>query len=56
MPKGTAVRLNPGVWHLAALPVNLEEGHVLIVLPERTYKNDCVVVDYPEADWVKIEL
>lgn len=56
VPKGTAVRLNPGVWHLAALPVNLEEGHVLIVLPERTYKNDCVVVDYPEADWVKIEL
>lgn len=56
VPKGTAVCLNAGVWHLAALPVHLDEAHVLIVLPERTYKNDCVVVDYPEEDWVEIEL
>lgn len=56
VPKGTAVRLNPGVWHLAALPVNLDVAHVLIVLPERTYKNDCVVVDYAEEDWTEIEL
>ena len=56
VPKGTAVRLNPGVWHLAALPVNLDVAHVLIVLPERTYHNDCIVVDYAEEDWTEIEL
>ena len=56
VPKGTAVCLNAGVWHLAALPVNMDEAHVLIVLPERTYNNDCVVVEYPEQDWVEIEL
>lgn len=56
VPKGTAVRLNPGVWHLAALPVHQDIAHVLIVLPERTYKNDCVVVEYDRDDWVEIEL
>lgn len=56
VPKGTAVRLNPGVWHLAALPVNLDVAHVLIVLPERTYQNDCIVVDYAPEDWVEIQL
>ena len=56
VPKGTAVKLNPGVWHLAALPIHLDVAHVLIVLPERTYMNDCTVVDYDEKDWVEIEL
>ena len=35
---------------------NKELAHVLIVLPERTYFNDCVVVDYPEEQWVEITL
>lgn len=56
VPKGTAVRLNPGVWHKAALPVNNDVCHVLIVLPERTYHNDCVVVGYADEDKVLIEL
>lgn len=56
VPKGTFVRLNPGVWHMAALPVNVEEAQVLIVLPERTYKNDCVVVEYSEKEQIEIEL
>ena len=56
VPKGTAVRLNPGVWHKAALPVNNDVCHVLIVLPERTYHNDCVVVNYAEDDQILIEL
>lgn len=54
VPKGTMVLLNTGVWHLSAIPVNKETAHVLIVLPERTYLNDCVVVDYPEEKWVEI--
>lgn len=54
VPKGTMVLLNTGVWHLSAIPVNKETAHVLIVLPERTYLNDCVVVEYPEENWVEI--
>lgn len=54
VPKGTMVLLNTGVWHLSAVPVNKETAHVLIVLPERTYLNDCVVVEYPEEKWVEI--
>lgn len=54
VPKGTMVLLNTGVWHLSAIPVNLELAHILIVLPERTYHNDCIVVEYPEEKWVEI--
>ncbi len=56
VPKGTMVRIHTGVWHLSAMPLNLDIAHVLIVLPERTYFNDCIVVDYPEDRQVEIEL
>ena len=56
VPRGTMVVLNTGAWHLSAIPVNKELAHVLFVLPERTYFNDCVVVDYPEDKWVEIIL
>lgn len=56
IPKGTMVLLNAGVWHLSAIPVNKELAHVLIVLPERTYQNDCIVVNYPQEQWIEIEL
>lgn len=29
------------------IPLNKEKAHVLIVLPERTYKHHCTVVAYP---------
>ena len=56
VPKGTLVKLNTGVWHLAALPVNNDLLHVMIILPERVYANDCIVCEYPEEDWVEITL
>ena len=56
VPKGTLVCLNLGVWHLSAMPINLDTAHVLIVLPERIYLNDCIVVDYPEERQVRIEV
>lgn len=56
VPKGTLVCLNTGVWHLSAIPVNQEIAHVLIVLPERIYNNDCIVVNYPEEKQVEIVL
>lgn len=56
VPRGTLVCLNLGVWHLSAMPINLDTAHVLIVLPERIYLNDCIVVDYPEERQVRIEV
>jgi ureidoglycolate lyase len=56
VPKGTMVCLNTGVWHLAPYAVNKETGHVLIVLPERIYHNDCIVVDYTEEQKYEIVL
>ena len=56
VPKGTLVKLNTGVWHLAALQVHNELLHVMIILPERTYANDCIVCQYPEDRQVEIVL
>lgn len=56
VPKGTFVCLRTGAWHLAPMPVNKDVAHVLIVLPERIYHNDCIVVDYPEEDQFEIVL
>ena len=56
VPRGTMVKLNTGVWHLAALPVHNDVLHVMIVLPQRTYANDCTVCDYPEDRQVEILL
>jgi ureidoglycolate lyase len=44
IPKGTIVVLKPGVWHHAPFAVRKNETvSSLIVLPQRTYANDCVV-------------
>ena len=56
VPRGTLVKLNTGVWHLAALPVHKDLLHVMIILPERTYANDCIVCDYPKDRQVEITL
>ena len=56
VPKGTLVKLNTGVWHLAALPVHNDLLHVMIILPERIYANDCTVCSYPEDRQFEIVL
>ena len=45
VPRGTMVVLRPGVWHHAPFTVTDDPANVLIVLPERTYANDCLVVE-----------
>ncbi len=54
VPQGTVVRLNTGVWHLAPFAVGQEVVHVMVALPERIYRNDCVVVDYKEEEFIQI--
>ena len=56
VPKGTLVKINSAIWHLAPLPVHADELQAMIILPECTYANDCTVVDYPEKDQFVIEL
>ena len=54
-PKGTMIVLRPGVWHHAPFSVNADPVNALIVLPQRTYANDCQVVELPESDWIAVE-
>ena len=56
VPKGTLVRFNVGVYHYAPFSIEKEKGSVLIVLPERTYLNDCTVFKYDEKDQMEIIL
>ena len=56
VPKNTMVKLNTAIWHLAPLPVNNDKLTALIVLPERTYATDCIVVDLKEDEQFEIEL
>lgn len=55
VPKGTMVVLRPGVWHHAPFTVNDKPANVLIVLPERTYANDCQVVQLKGKDQISIQ-
>ncbi|MHC4573455.1 MAG: ureidoglycolate lyase [Planctomycetota bacterium] len=50
VPKGTFVALHPGVWHHAPFAHNADAANVLIVLPERTYAQDCHVTEIEEKD------
>lgn len=54
VPKGTLVKFNTGVWHLCPLPVHEEKLSALVILPERTYMNDCTVVELDEKNWFEI--
>ncbi len=55
LPQGTMAVLKPGVWHHAPFPLEKDVVNTLIVLPERTYANDCRVVEMEQDDRIKIE-
>lgn len=54
VPRGTLARLRPGVWHHAPFSLRSEVVNCLIALPERTYKNDCIVFNFPAECVMKI--
>ena len=56
VPKGTFVKLNAAIWHLAPLPLNADVLHAMIVLPECTYARDCPVIDLKDEDVFEIEV
>ena len=55
VPKNTIIKMNACVWHLAPLPANVDELTAMIVLPECTYMNDCIVVNLKEDEQFIIE-
>lgn len=55
VPRGTMVVLRPGVWHHAPFAVDGRPANVLIVLPERTYANDCKVFELKEEERIRIQ-
>lgn len=54
VPKGTMVVLKPGVWHHAPFAYNCNVVNTLVVLPERTYANDCYVAELKGDQRIKI--
>ena len=50
VPAGTMIYLHPGVWHYAPYPLGERALHSLVLLPERTYANDCVKVSVAPAE------
>lgn len=56
IPKGTMVVINSGVWHAAPFIKSEKTVHVLTVLPERTYSNDCQIVQFPDEEKIQIVL
>ncbi len=55
VPKGTLVTLRPGVWHYAPYVVDNKFANVLILLPERTYVNDCFEYKIPKELQMQIK-
>ena len=54
VPRGTMACLRPGVWHHAPFAVGDGPANVLIALPERTYANDCTVVELADDERIRI--
>jgi ureidoglycolate lyase len=55
VPMGTMLTLRAGVWHHAPFALT-ETAAVQIVLPERTYANDCTVVSLSADQHIEIVL
>lgn len=55
VPKGTFVSLYPGVLHGTQIACKEDTVHVLILLPERTYGNDCVVTQFEKENQIAVE-
>ena len=56
VPRNTLVKINAAIWHLAPLPVSVDELCAMIILPECTYANDCTVVDLEPEEQFEIVL
>ena len=56
VPKGILITLKCGVWHHAPFAYGCASSNILVVLPERTYANDCTTYEIEERCRPCIEL
>jgi ureidoglycolate lyase len=56
IPKGTALTIRKGVWHGMQFAVSEKFVNTLIILPERTYANDCVFRVLSEDEQIEVVL
>lgn len=56
VPRGTMVVLRPGVWHHAPYALRDQPAHVLVVLPERSYANDCKCFTLEKSQKISINM
>jgi ureidoglycolate lyase len=54
VPRGTAIIIRPGVWHHGPFAVDSECVHCAVLLPERAYENDSIVVKLSPNQQIKI--
>lgn len=54
VPMGTLVVIRPGVWHHAGFCRGDKPVRFLVILPERTYRNDCTVCPVPADEQVRV--
>jgi ureidoglycolate lyase len=54
VPRGTFISLLPGTWHHGPFVRDGKIANILIVLPRRTYVNDCTTFEIPEEDHIEI--
>lgn len=53
VPQGTMVSIKPGIFHHAPWTANNKVANTLIVLPNRTYANDCFVIEHTDEQKIK---
>ncbi len=56
VPKGTIVKLKPGVLHGTQFPIDREEAAVVVMLPERTFATDFQFAQLGEDEKLLVEL
>lgn len=54
IPQHTLIVIKPGVWHAAPFAKENHTVHTLVVLPERTYANDCEVVLFSKEEKISL--
>ena len=54
IPQGTLFTIKAGIWHWGPFAMNGRVANVMVNLPERTYVNDCTVVELAEEDRIEI--
>jgi ureidoglycolate lyase len=54
IPALTLVTVRPGVWHHIPFTHTCDSADILVVLPERTYINDCHLYMFPENEFIEV--